>query len=270
MAYDLFISYASKDKTAADAICTALESRGILCWMAPRNIPHGDWGEAIIDAINASKVMVLVLSSHANQSSHIKREVERAVAKGLTIIPVRIEEVVPERALEYFISSVHWLDAITPPIDAHLGLLADRVHQVLGHETVAAKSPSPLPSPPSPQPPPPPPPPPLPLQPWPKWLAGGLAIAGLVAVLVWVKPGDDGQPGVTTKSLDTIKIQRMVEERLSEHGLSLRVDVGSDGMVLLTGVVKNDKEKRQAEELAKVPGAAGVKIEINVQEQWRK
>ncbi len=82
MAHDVFISYSSKDQTAADALCATLEAHGIPCWIATRNITYGsDYGEAIVDGIHESRVMVLVFSSHANTSPHIKREVDRAVSK---------------------------------------------------------------------------------------------------------------------------------------------------------------------------------------------
>jgi len=132
MAHDVFISYSSKDKTAADALCATLEAHGIPCWIAPRNISYGsDYGEAIVDGINESRVMVLVFSSHANTSPHIKREVDRAVSKSLTIIPIRIEDVAPTRALEYYISPVHWLDAVAPPLEPHLEALAGKIQILL-------------------------------------------------------------------------------------------------------------------------------------------
>jgi osmotically-inducible protein OsmY len=132
MAHDVFISYSSKDKTAADALCATLEAHGIPCWIAPRNISYGsDYGEAIVDGINESRLMVLVFSSHANTSPHIKREVDRAVSKSLTIIPIRIEDVAPTRALEYYISPVHWLDAVAPPLEPHLEALADKIQILL-------------------------------------------------------------------------------------------------------------------------------------------
>ena len=121
MSYDVFISYASKDKTAADAVCARLEAAGIRCWIAPRDITPGtSYGEAIIEAIHGLKVMVLVFSSHANLSAHIPKEVERAVSSGVAIIPFRIEDVAPGKSLDYFIGSVHWLDAMTPPLEQHL------------------------------------------------------------------------------------------------------------------------------------------------------
>ena len=64
MPHDVFLSYASTDRPAADAICAALEARGIRCWIAPRDVPAGaDWGEAILTAIGRAHAMVLVLSA---------------------------------------------------------------------------------------------------------------------------------------------------------------------------------------------------------------
>jgi hypothetical protein len=112
MAFDTFISYSSKDKPAADAACAVLEQTGIRCWIAPRDIrPGGEYGGAIIEAIDQCRVMVLIFSSSANNSRQIHREIERAVSKGVPIIPVRIEEAVPTKSMEYFLGAIHWLDS---------------------------------------------------------------------------------------------------------------------------------------------------------------
>src|SRR5262245_30172560 len=50
-----------------------------------------------------------------------------AVNKGLPIIPVRIEDAAPSKALEYFISTPHWLGAFTPPLEEQLNQLAAAV-----------------------------------------------------------------------------------------------------------------------------------------------
>ena len=132
VAFDVFVSYASKDKIVADAVCAKLESSGIRCWIAPRDIVAGtSYGEAIIEAIHGAKVMVLVFSSNANASGHIPKEVERAVSNGVAILPFRIEDVAPGKSLDYFIGSVHWLDAMTPPMEKHLDDLAATVHKLI-------------------------------------------------------------------------------------------------------------------------------------------
>lgn len=106
MPHDVFISYSTKDKPAADATCAVLESKGIRCWIAPRDITPGtDWGETIVGAIYTSKALVLVFSANANLSHQVKREVERAVTLGLPVIPLRIENVLPAKSLEYFLDT---------------------------------------------------------------------------------------------------------------------------------------------------------------------
>ena len=132
MAHDVFISYSIDDKTIADAMCSTLESKGIRCWIAPRDIlPGMDWGGSIIDAIAGSRVMVLVLSSHSNTSSQVRREVERAVNKEVIIVTFRIEVVTLSKSLEYQLSVTHWMDATTPPIEKHLQTLAEKIRQLL-------------------------------------------------------------------------------------------------------------------------------------------
>ncbi len=132
MAHDVFVSYASGDKTVADAVCATLESHGIRVWIAPRDVLPGiHYGEAIIDAIHECRIMVLVFSSKANLSGHIPKEIERAVSQGITVMPLRIEDVAPAKSLDYFIGSVHWLDALTPPLEVHLQRLAANVQTLL-------------------------------------------------------------------------------------------------------------------------------------------
>ena len=132
MAHDVFISYSSKDREIAEAACAALEAKGVSVWIAPRDIlPGGDWGASIVHAIADARIFVLVFSGHANASQQIKREVERAVNRGIPVVPVRVEDVKPTEALEYFISTPHWLDAFPPPMDEHMAYLADVVTGIL-------------------------------------------------------------------------------------------------------------------------------------------
>ncbi|APZ98753.1 hypothetical protein BWQ93_09790 [Sphingopyxis sp. QXT-31] len=136
MAAEVFISYSSKDRTIANMVCALLEERGHRCWIAPRDIlPGTEWGEAIITGLKGAQVFVLVFSRHANTSPQILREVERAVHLGLPIIPFRIEDVVPERSLEYFMSVPHWLDALSPPVEDHIARLGDVVSQLVNGVT---------------------------------------------------------------------------------------------------------------------------------------
>lgn len=139
--HDAFFSYSTLDRAVALALCEGIEQAGIRCWIAPRNIlPGRDWPEAIVEAINAARVVVLLFSSNANASAQVLREVERAVSKGIPIVPVRIENVVPTGSMEYFLGAQHWLDAFDPPLDVHVGRAADAVRAILDGRTAPDES----------------------------------------------------------------------------------------------------------------------------------
>jgi formylglycine-generating enzyme required for sulfatase activity/dienelactone hydrolase len=132
MAHDVFISYSHKDKNVADAVCSILENNGIRCWLAPRDItPGAPFAEAIIDGIKGSKVFVLIYSSNSNHSQQVIKEVDRAVHHSLAIIPLRLEDIPMSKQLEYYVSDVHWLDALTPPLERHINKLCEVIKMLL-------------------------------------------------------------------------------------------------------------------------------------------
>ena len=131
MGHDVFLSYSSKNGAAAEAVCSALERRGVGVWMAPRDIaPGASWAGSIVDAIDGARAVVLVFSSAANESGQIEREVQRALEKNLRVIPFRIEDVKPKEALAYCIGAVQWLDAFAPPMEPHYEALAKVVRRI--------------------------------------------------------------------------------------------------------------------------------------------
>jgi len=142
MAHDVFISYSVDDKAVAEAVCVTLESRNIRCWIAPRDVlPGTEWAEAVVDGIDESRVFVLVLSFTSNSSPQVIREVGRAASKGIPIVPLRIDAVTPSKAMEFFVSSHHFLDAQMPPLEKHLRQLANTVQQLLTRERVTRRFP---------------------------------------------------------------------------------------------------------------------------------
>jgi predicted ATPase/Tfp pilus assembly protein PilF len=142
MAYQVFVSHSSKDKAVADALCRALEDQGIRCWIAPRDIlPGQDWSEAIINGLNETAVTVLIFSESSGASIQVRREVERSFEKGKEVVPFRIDDVIPTGAFDYYLSSVHWLNA-SPPYEAHFDALVETVKRHL-----PASSPDPAASP---------------------------------------------------------------------------------------------------------------------------
>jgi hypothetical protein len=133
MAGDVFISYSQPDYHCAMEIVDRIEAQGIQCWIAPRDInPSADWAAEIIEAISNARTMILVFSASSNDSPQVRREVERAVHKQLSILPFRIEHVLPSKSLEYFLSAQHWMDAFPPPREPHYDRLVAYLKARLG------------------------------------------------------------------------------------------------------------------------------------------
>jgi TIR domain len=132
MQRDVFVSYAQVDRECALTIVAHLETCGVSVWVAPRDVqPSADWAAEIIDAIASTRLMVLVFSAASNESAQVRREVERAVHRQRPILPFRVEDVLPTKGMEYFLSSQHWLDAFPPPLAPHYERLCEQVTGIL-------------------------------------------------------------------------------------------------------------------------------------------
>ncbi len=141
MAHDVFISYASQDKTIANAVCAALEEAKIRCWIAPRDIRSGEnWAEAISKAIKGSQVMVLLFTESSNQSKQVSKELTLAVNSEAVIVPFKIDDILPSGLMEFYLSDTHWLDAMNPPTSRQIQQLVETVQHTLGEEITAPKS----------------------------------------------------------------------------------------------------------------------------------
>ena len=133
MAHDVFVSYSAADRAPALSVVEGLESRGIRCWVAPRDISAGsEYGEEIVEAIKGCRILVLIFSARANGSPHVRREVERAVSARRAILPFRVADITPTGAMEYALGNTHWLDAFTRPLDPHIAALASTAQRMLG------------------------------------------------------------------------------------------------------------------------------------------
>jgi hypothetical protein len=138
MAHDVFISHAYKDRSVAEAICEKLESAGLRCWMAPRNISAGeDWTKAIRNAIESARALVLVFSDNANGAPHIEREIANAFYTGRAIISFRLTTALPRREFLFYLSDARWYDAASQPAEQHLEILAAGVNGLLAQQVLA-------------------------------------------------------------------------------------------------------------------------------------
>lgn len=93
MKHDAFISYSSAEFEQALWVRNNLEANGISCWMAPDSIPGGaSYGDTISTAIDHCQFFVLILSSKAQASQWVTKELDLALNAHVTVLPFMIEK----------------------------------------------------------------------------------------------------------------------------------------------------------------------------------
>lgn len=119
--HDVFISYSHSDKQIANMVLGILEQNGVKCWIDYRDATVGiNYAASIVHAIKGCKFFVLLLSEKSSNSPHVINEVNSAVTALKTILPFKIDESEISESIEYYVGKTHWLDAITPPMEAHI------------------------------------------------------------------------------------------------------------------------------------------------------
>lgn len=134
MEHDVFISYSSQDKDAAQAICHTLEQNGIRCWIAPRDIPPGsEYGDLIDDAIKSTTVVVVLFSETAATSLWVKGELNIAFEEQKVIIPFRLDKTPLQGQNRVILNQKHWIDAF-PNYKTKFNDLVSAVSQSIGRQ----------------------------------------------------------------------------------------------------------------------------------------
>lgn len=78
MQHEVFISYhRNSSAELVEHIVAALESHGIKCWYAPRDVDSSYAGD-IVKAINTCKVFLLVMNEQSSHSAHVLNEIDCA------------------------------------------------------------------------------------------------------------------------------------------------------------------------------------------------
>ena len=134
MQYDVFISYSSVDQKIAEGVCAYLEQHGIRCFVAYRDIARGVvWAGAIVEALERSRMMLVLFSKHFNNSKQVDREIELAAEQGMPILTFRLSNEDFTGAKKYYLKNLNWIDAFPNP-QKYFGSLKENVSRLLGEK----------------------------------------------------------------------------------------------------------------------------------------
>jgi hypothetical protein len=122
LAHDVVIIYSKADKATAEAVCHRLESTGIRCWIAPRDISNdANQDDSIVQALGESKLAIMVVSPPVDPAGQV---MTAALNAEILIIPFRAEIQSPKHMIS---RHLHWLDVLSEPLEARIRQLIDRV-----------------------------------------------------------------------------------------------------------------------------------------------
>lgn len=132
---DVFISYKAEEIEEASWVKSVLESNGISCWMAPSCIPGGSsYAVEIPQAIKQVKVFVLILSSKAQSSQWVSREVDLAINEGKIVLPFMLENCALKDDFNFYLTNVQRYAAYENKLVAAEKMI-NEIKALIGHNT---------------------------------------------------------------------------------------------------------------------------------------
>ena len=132
MQHEVFISYhRNSSAELVEHIVAALESHGIKCWYAPRDVDSSYAGD-IVKAINTCKVFLLVINEQSSHSAHVLNEIDCAFNRfhqheSIRLLPFRTDNREISDDVRYYLGRIHFLDGTEPPEEDRINALVSRI-----------------------------------------------------------------------------------------------------------------------------------------------
>lgn len=106
----VFISHSSHDTKYANNICAVLESHGVKCWIAPRDIKPGEaYPSEITRGIKDSTTFLVILTKDSINSPHVNTETDIAFNNDKQIVPFFIDKVELDDSMSYYLARKQWI-----------------------------------------------------------------------------------------------------------------------------------------------------------------
>ena len=111
MSAEVFVSYARTDRERVMELVERMRSAGIGVWVDEGGI-HGAslWGQEIVDAIDASKVMILMISDSSITSDNVVKELSIASEEKKPILPVYLQRSQLPKSMRYQLAGIQHIE----------------------------------------------------------------------------------------------------------------------------------------------------------------
>jgi hypothetical protein len=104
---DVMVSYSSHDRTQVMQFVQRLRAAGVAAWIDQGGIDGAQkWGEEIVNAIDACKTVILMISQTSMKSENIAREVMLAWENGKHFLPLCLEDAPIPKSMQYQLAGI--------------------------------------------------------------------------------------------------------------------------------------------------------------------
>jgi adenylate cyclase len=108
---DVFISYSRDDQDRVFELASKLRSAGVGLWIDQGSLDAAaQWGQQIVEALDAAKVMLLMISPAAVRSDNVAKEVTLISERRGHILPLHLEQTVIPPALKYPLAGIQHIE----------------------------------------------------------------------------------------------------------------------------------------------------------------
>ena len=104
---DVMVSYSSHDRAQVMHFVQRLRAAGVAAWIDQGGIDGAQkWGEEIVNAIDACKTVILMISATSVQSENINKEVMLAWENGKHFLPLCLEDAKIPKSMQYQLAGI--------------------------------------------------------------------------------------------------------------------------------------------------------------------
>jgi hypothetical protein len=118
---EIFLSYSRRDSDRVVSLVEKLRLAGFKVWIDQSGIDGATiWAKEITDAIQQTKVFILVASANSLASDHVNREASLAMSEKKPILPIYLEPVDMPPAIRYYLAGIQQINLYNGNTDEKL------------------------------------------------------------------------------------------------------------------------------------------------------
>lgn len=123
----IYCSYSQKDRPMVQRICQSLTEKGVQLFVDSKQLAGGDYAQELTKQIESAEAILFFYSENTENSTWVKHEIEFALSKRKSIVPVLLSEPKESCWLHFNLESFNWIKQDGENINS----IADRIINVL-------------------------------------------------------------------------------------------------------------------------------------------